>query len=83
MALWLSSTGFGAAEEEEEVSSAKNPAITQTASFNTKSCEESVEDRMHLMLGNGTVLCLLFRFTYYVSVILYNTFILQEHQVLL
>ncbi|CAF89438.1 unnamed protein product, partial [Tetraodon nigroviridis] len=51
VALWLSSTGFGAAEGKEEVSSAKNSAITQTASFNTKSSEESVEDRMHLMLG--------------------------------
>lgn len=70
VALWLSSTGFGAAEEKEEVSSAKNPAITQTASFNTKSSEESVEDRMHLMLGKGIVLCFLFRYTCYVIVIL-------------
>lgn len=60
MALWLSSTGFGAAEEKEEVSSAKNAANTQTASFNAKSSEESVEDRMHLMLGKRTVLCFLF-----------------------
>uniref|UniRef100_A0A674NIR2 HEAT repeat-containing protein 5B n=1 Tax=Takifugu rubripes TaxID=31033 RepID=A0A674NIR2_TAKRU len=46
VALWLSSTGFGAAEETEESSS----SITQTAA-NSKSPEESVEDRMHLMLG--------------------------------
>ncbi|TWW78668.1 HEAT repeat-containing protein 5B [Takifugu flavidus] len=37
---------FGAAEETEESSS----SITQTAA-NSKSPEESVEDRMHLMLG--------------------------------
>lgn len=77
VALWLSSTGFGAVEEKEEISTAKNPAVTQTASFSTKSSEESVEDRMHLMLGKGAVLCLLLRCTCYVSVIL------CEHQVLL
>ncbi|XP_074531838.1 HEAT repeat-containing protein 5B [Halichoeres trimaculatus] len=53
VALWLSSTGFGAGEEKEEIPSAasKTPASTQGASSTTKSFEESVEDRMHLMLG--------------------------------
>uniref|UniRef100_A0A8C4IR44 HEAT repeat-containing protein 5A n=1 Tax=Dicentrarchus labrax TaxID=13489 RepID=A0A8C4IR44_DICLA len=53
VALWLSSTGFGAGEEKEEVPSApsKAPALPQGASFTTKTFEESVEDRMHLMLG--------------------------------
>uniref|UniRef100_A0A665WIX5 HEAT repeat-containing protein 5B n=1 Tax=Echeneis naucrates TaxID=173247 RepID=A0A665WIX5_ECHNA len=37
VALWLSSTGFGADEEKEEASSAPS--------------KESVKDRMHLMLG--------------------------------
>ncbi|XP_070771749.1 HEAT repeat-containing protein 5B isoform X1 [Enoplosus armatus] len=53
VALWLSSTGFGVGEEKEEVPSAlsKAPALPQGASFTTKTFEESVEDRMHLMLG--------------------------------
>ncbi|TKS85362.1 HEAT repeat-containing protein 5B [Collichthys lucidus] len=53
VALWLSSTGFGAGEEKEEVPSAlsKAPALPQGASFTTKTAEESVEDRMHLLLG--------------------------------
>ncbi|XP_010728169.2 HEAT repeat-containing protein 5B isoform X1 [Larimichthys crocea] len=53
VALWLSSTGFGAGEEKEEVPSApsKAPALSQGASFTTKTAEESVEDRMHLLLG--------------------------------
>ncbi|KAI4812512.1 hypothetical protein KUCAC02_023897 [Chaenocephalus aceratus] len=53
VALWLSSTEFGAAEEKEDVPSAlsKAPAISQAASSTTKSFEESVKDRMHLMLG--------------------------------
>ncbi|XP_034537512.1 HEAT repeat-containing protein 5B isoform X2 [Notolabrus celidotus] len=53
VALWLSSTGFGAGEDKEEVSSAasRSPALTQGTSLTTKSFEESVEDRMHLMLG--------------------------------
>ncbi|TMS04894.1 HEAT repeat-containing protein 5B [Larimichthys crocea] len=53
VALWLSSTGFGAGEEKEEVPSApsKAPALAQGASFTTKTAEESVEDRMHLLLG--------------------------------
>lgn len=50
VALWLNSTGFGAAEETGEL-----PSVTQTASLSTKSCEESVEDRMHLMLGKEPV----------------------------
>ncbi|KAF1375917.1 hypothetical protein PFLUV_G00225180 [Perca fluviatilis] len=45
VALWLSSTGFGAGEEELA------PAIPQAASSTTKTFEESVKDRMHLMLG--------------------------------
>ncbi|XP_041645495.1 HEAT repeat-containing protein 5B isoform X2 [Cheilinus undulatus] len=53
VALWLSSTGFGAGEEKEEALSAasKSPAPTQGGPLTTKSFEESVEDRMHLMLG--------------------------------
>uniref|UniRef100_A0A671VJD6 HEAT repeat-containing protein 5B n=1 Tax=Sparus aurata TaxID=8175 RepID=A0A671VJD6_SPAAU len=53
VALWLSSTGFGADEEKEDVPSApsKAPALPQGASVTTKTFEESVEDRMHLMLG--------------------------------
>ncbi|XP_070696664.1 HEAT repeat-containing protein 5B [Pempheris klunzingeri] len=50
VALWLSSTGFGAAEDKEEVAS-KAPALPQGPSPTTKSFEESVKDRMHLMLG--------------------------------
>uniref|UniRef100_A0A8C9XP86 HEAT repeat-containing protein 5B n=1 Tax=Sander lucioperca TaxID=283035 RepID=A0A8C9XP86_SANLU len=45
VALWLSSTGFGAGEEELA------PAVPQAASSTTKTFEESVKDRMHLMLG--------------------------------
>ncbi|XP_028983620.1 HEAT repeat-containing protein 5B isoform X2 [Betta splendens] len=53
VALWLSSTGFGAGEEKEEMSSAplKTPALPQGASSTTKTFEESAKDRMHLMLG--------------------------------
>ncbi|KAK5853782.1 hypothetical protein PBY51_014908 [Eleginops maclovinus] len=53
VALWLSSTGFGAAEEKEDVPSAlsKALAISQAPSSTKKSFEESVRDRMHLMLG--------------------------------
>lgn len=56
VALWLSSTGFGVGEDKIEVASApsKAPALTQGASFSTNTCEESVEDRMHLMLGKET-----------------------------
>lgn len=50
VALWLSSTEFGADVEKEEESSAssKSPALPQGATVPVK---ESVEDRMHLMLG--------------------------------
>uniref|UniRef100_A0A7N9AYU1 HEAT repeat-containing protein 5B n=1 Tax=Mastacembelus armatus TaxID=205130 RepID=A0A7N9AYU1_9TELE len=53
VALWLSSTGFGAGEEKEKDSStpSKAPALPQGASSTTKTFEESVKDRMHLMLG--------------------------------
>ncbi|XP_054455861.1 HEAT repeat-containing protein 5B isoform X1 [Anoplopoma fimbria] len=53
VALWLSSTGFGAGEEKEEVPSSlsRAPAIPQAPSSTTKTFEESVKDRMHLMLG--------------------------------
>ncbi|KAK2922056.1 HEAT repeat-containing protein 5B isoform X1 [Channa argus] len=53
VALWLSSTGFGADEEKEEVTSppSKAPNLPQGASSTTKTFEESVQDRMHLMLG--------------------------------
>nr|XP_057914299.1 HEAT repeat-containing protein 5B [Doryrhamphus excisus]XP_057914301.1 HEAT repeat-containing protein 5B [Doryrhamphus excisus]XP_057914302.1 HEAT repeat-containing protein 5B [Doryrhamphus excisus] len=45
VALWLSSTGFGACEEKEA------PALNTGASSSAKTFEESVKDRMHLMLG--------------------------------
>lgn len=49
VALWLSSTEFGVDVKEEESSlSSKAPALPQGASVPVK---ESVEDRMHLMLG--------------------------------
>uniref|UniRef100_A0A8C9XNS8 HEAT repeat-containing protein 5B n=1 Tax=Sander lucioperca TaxID=283035 RepID=A0A8C9XNS8_SANLU len=52
VALWLSSTGFGAGEEELA------PAVPQAASSTTKTFEESVKDRMHLMLGKEThIIC--------------------------
>lgn len=63
VALWLSSTGFGAAKETEESSS----SITQTAA-NSKSPEESVEDRMHLMLGKDPIFSFLISSTRYVTV---------------
>lgn len=53
VALWLSSTGFGADEEKEEVPSALSKAhgLPQGAPTTTKNFEEAVKDRMHLMLG--------------------------------
>ncbi|XP_059215200.1 HEAT repeat-containing protein 5B isoform X1 [Centropristis striata] len=53
VALWLSSTGFRAGEEKEEVPTAnsKAPALPQAVTATRKSFEESVKDRMHLMLG--------------------------------
>ncbi|XP_062256613.1 HEAT repeat-containing protein 5B isoform X2 [Platichthys flesus] len=53
VALWLSSTGFGAGEEKEEAPSApyKTPNFPQEALSATKTFEESVNDKMHLMLG--------------------------------
>uniref|UniRef100_A0A665WJ03 HEAT repeat-containing protein 5B n=1 Tax=Echeneis naucrates TaxID=173247 RepID=A0A665WJ03_ECHNA len=56
VALWLSSTGFGADEEKEEASSApsKVPSLPQGSPSTIKTFEESVKDRMHLMLGKET-----------------------------
>ncbi|KAM3862626.1 HEAT repeat-containing protein 5B [Diretmus argenteus] len=54
VALWLSSTGFGAGEESEEPPSAPSrvPGLPQgSSSTTTKTFEELVKDRMHLMLG--------------------------------
>ncbi|KAM4607496.1 HEAT repeat-containing protein 5B isoform 2-T2 [Polymixia lowei] len=53
VALWLSSTGFGASEEPEEAPSVppSAPGLPQGAYSNNKSFEELVKDRMHLMLG--------------------------------
>ncbi|KAG7230040.1 hypothetical protein INR49_009760 [Caranx melampygus] len=53
VALWLSSTGFGADEQKGEVPSApsKAPGLPQGAPTTTKNFEEAVKDRMHLMLG--------------------------------
>lgn len=44
VALWLSSTGFGAGEDKDD-------APSKVAAANTKTVEESVKDRMHLILG--------------------------------
>ncbi|XP_037534116.1 HEAT repeat-containing protein 5B [Nematolebias whitei] len=49
VALWLSSTGFGAGEDQEDVSSA--PSKSPEGSSKTRTFEESVNDRMHLLLG--------------------------------
>ncbi|XP_076018401.1 HEAT repeat-containing protein 5B isoform X1 [Genypterus blacodes] len=49
VALWLSSTGFGIDKEKEESPSAPSRALA--ASSTPKTFEESVKDRMHLMLG--------------------------------
>lgn len=56
VALWLNSTGFGAGEGQEEVPSAasKAPGLTQGGSSTIRASEESVKDRMHLMLGKNT-----------------------------
>ncbi|XP_051936742.1 HEAT repeat-containing protein 5B [Hippocampus zosterae] len=53
VALWLSSTGFGACEAKEQVSPilSKAPALQTGASPTVKTFEESVKERMHLMLG--------------------------------
>lgn len=53
VALWLSSTGFGASEEAEESPTAppKASGLPQGTSSPTKDFEEVVKDRMHLMLG--------------------------------
>ncbi|XP_061693976.1 HEAT repeat-containing protein 5B [Syngnathoides biaculeatus] len=52
VALWLSSTGFGTCEQKN-VSPAlsKAPALHTGASWTAKTFEESIKDRMHLMLG--------------------------------
>uniref|UniRef100_A0A672YR62 HEAT repeat-containing protein 5B n=1 Tax=Sphaeramia orbicularis TaxID=375764 RepID=A0A672YR62_9TELE len=44
VALWLSSTGFGAGEDKDD-------APSKVAAANTKTGEESIKDRMHLILG--------------------------------
>ncbi|XP_029962022.1 HEAT repeat-containing protein 5B isoform X2 [Salarias fasciatus] len=53
VALWLNSTGFGAGEEQEDVTPALSKAavLPHGGSATAKSFEESVKDRMHLMLG--------------------------------
>lgn len=70
VALWLSSTGFGANEEKEEAPSdpSKAPALPKGASSTTKIFEESVEDRMHLMLGKETHSVVIWRSCYCVFV---------------
>uniref|UniRef100_A0A669CSW4 HEAT repeat-containing protein 5B n=1 Tax=Oreochromis niloticus TaxID=8128 RepID=A0A669CSW4_ORENI len=52
VALWLNSTGFGAGVGQEEVSSApsKPPGLPQGGSSTIKTFEESVKDRMHLII---------------------------------
>lgn len=56
VALWLTSTGFGACEAKEEASPvlSKAPALQTGASPTVKTFEESVKERMHLMLGKDT-----------------------------
>lgn len=55
VALWLSSTGFGGAEESEEPPApSRAPGLPQGVSATTKTFEELVKDRMHLMLGKET-----------------------------
>lgn len=56
VALWLNSTGFGAGEEKEDIPSApsKTLALPQGASSTTKTFEDSIKERMHLMLGKET-----------------------------
>uniref|UniRef100_A0A1A7WIT3 HEAT repeat-containing protein 5B n=1 Tax=Iconisemion striatum TaxID=60296 RepID=A0A1A7WIT3_9TELE len=49
VALWLNSTRFGAGEDQEEVSSA--PYKASEGFSKAKTFEESVRDRMHLLLG--------------------------------
>lgn len=58
VALWLKSTGFGVNDNEEDVSStpSKRLAALQGGS---RMLEESVRDRMHLMLGKETCSLLL------------------------
>ncbi|KAM4730371.1 HEAT repeat-containing protein 5B isoform 1-T1 [Anableps anableps] len=53
VALWLNSNGFGVNDNQEDVSStpSKVPSALQGSSSSTKMLEESVKDRMHLMLG--------------------------------
>ncbi|XP_015248713.1 PREDICTED: HEAT repeat-containing protein 5B isoform X1 [Cyprinodon variegatus] len=53
VALWLNITGFGAHDNQEDVSStpSKGPGAPQGGSSVSKPSEESVKDRMHLMLG--------------------------------
>ncbi|KAM7409011.1 hypothetical protein PAMA_002637 [Pampus argenteus] len=50
VALWLSSTGFAVGEEKDEAPT-KTPVIPPGASSITKTFEESLKDRIHLMLG--------------------------------
>ncbi|XP_057705009.1 HEAT repeat-containing protein 5B [Corythoichthys intestinalis] len=51
VALWLSSTSFGACEEKKEVSPVLSKAVHTGALSTVKTFEDSVKDRMHLMLG--------------------------------
>nr|XP_019962463.1 PREDICTED: HEAT repeat-containing protein 5B isoform X3 [Paralichthys olivaceus] len=51
VALWLSSTGFGEEKEEAPSAPSKTPNLPQGALSTTKTFEESVNDKMHLMLG--------------------------------
>ncbi|XP_035981911.1 HEAT repeat-containing protein 5B isoform X1 [Fundulus heteroclitus] len=53
VALWLNITGFGLDDNQEDVSStpSKVPGALQGGSSSSKMLEESVTDRMHLMLG--------------------------------
>ncbi|XP_008428488.1 HEAT repeat-containing protein 5B isoform X1 [Poecilia reticulata] len=53
VALWLNSNGFEVNDNQEDLSStpSKVPNALQGSSSSAKTLEESVKDRMHLMLG--------------------------------
>ncbi|KAM9804332.1 HEAT repeat-containing protein 5B [Neosynchiropus ocellatus] len=51
VALWLNSTGFEGEKESAPSALSKSPVLPAGASLSNKNLEESLKDRMHLMLG--------------------------------
>ncbi|XP_053731194.1 HEAT repeat-containing protein 5B isoform X1 [Synchiropus splendidus] len=51
VALWLNSTGFEGGKETAPSAPSKSPVLPAGASLSNKNSEESLKDRMHLMLG--------------------------------